>query len=462
MLALTTICIGQVFSLLGTAMTAFALAIWAWQITGQATALALVGFFAFAPLVLASPFAGALVDRWNRKVTMILSDLAAALSTAVVLFLFATGSLQVWHLYVSSAFSGVFQAFHFPAYSAAVTTMVSKEQYGRASGMLSLAQNASGVFAPIFGAILLSVVGVGGVLAADVVTCLVAVSIVLLARIPQPSVTNAGVKGKGSIWKEAAYGFRYIGERRSLLSLLLVFFTFNLVVTFSLTLLNPMILASTNNNVVVLGSVQSAAGIGGVVGSLLMSAWGGPKRRVNGILMAMLSASLFGVLLMGFRVGASLWLAASFSLAFVIPVANGSSQALWQIKVAPDVQGRVFATRRLIAHVSIPVSTVLSGVLADGVFEPAMRQGGNLAPVFGWLVGSDPGAGMALMFIITGLLGAVVSLGAYAFSSVRNAEDILPDHDAVAALSNVGGLRRAQTAQRTHDLGCQKAVNQED
>ena len=136
MLALTTICLGQVFSLLGTAMTAFALAIWAWQITGQATALALVGFFAFAPLVLASPFAGALVDRWNRKVTMILSDLAAALSTAVILFLFATGSLQVWHLYVSSAFSGVFQAFHFPAYSAAVTTMVSKEQYGRASGML--------------------------------------------------------------------------------------------------------------------------------------------------------------------------------------------------------------------------------------------------------------------------------------------------------------------------------------
>jgi DHA3 family macrolide efflux protein-like MFS transporter len=208
MLAFTTICIGQVFSLLGTAMTAFALAIWAWQITGQATALALVAFFAFAPLVLASPFAGALVDRWNRKATMILSDLASALSTAVVLFLFATGGLQIWHLYVSSAFSAVFQAFQFPAYSAAVTTMVSKEQYGRASGMLSLAQNASGVFAPIFGVILLSVVGLGGVLATDVVTCLVAVGIVLLARIPKPSVTSAGLKGRGSIWREAAYGFR--------------------------------------------------------------------------------------------------------------------------------------------------------------------------------------------------------------------------------------------------------------
>jgi len=107
---------------------------------------------------------------------------------------------------------------------------------------------------------------------------------------------------------------------------------------------------------------------------------------------------------MGFRVGPSLWVAASFSLAFVIPIADGSSQALWQTKVAPDVQGRVFATRRLIAHISIPVSIVLSGVLADGVFEPALRQGGNMAPAFGWLVGSDPGSGMALMSIITGFL----------------------------------------------------------
>jgi len=162
--------------------------------------------------------------------------------------------------------------------------------------------------------------------------------------------------------------------------------------------------------------------------------------------MAMLSASLFGVLLMGLRVSPFLWVAAAFSLAFVIPIANGSSQALWQTKVAPDVQGRVFSTRLLISQISVPVSTVLSGVLADGVFEPAIRQGGNMAPAFGWLIGSDPGSGMALMFIITRFLGAVISLGAYAFSSVRNAEDILPDHDAVAALSNVGSLQRAHTA----------------
>lgn len=138
MTAFTVVWIGQVVSLLGTAMTGFALTIWAWQITGEATALALVGFFAFAPIVLMSPVAGALVDRWNRKLAMMISDLAAVLSTIVVLLLFSAGNLQIWHLYLTGAFSGIFQAFQFPAYSAAVTTMVSKEQYGRASGMLSM------------------------------------------------------------------------------------------------------------------------------------------------------------------------------------------------------------------------------------------------------------------------------------------------------------------------------------
>ena len=152
-LAFTIIWIGQVISLLGTAMTGFALTIWAWQITGQATALALVGFFAFAPALLVTPFAGALVDRWNRKFVMMISDLAAIVSTIVVLLLFWTGNSQIWHLYVTGAFSGAFGAFQFPAYSAAVTTMVSKEQYGRASGMLSTAQFASNIFAPIMAAI---------------------------------------------------------------------------------------------------------------------------------------------------------------------------------------------------------------------------------------------------------------------------------------------------------------------
>ncbi len=434
MLAFTIIWIGQVISLLGTAMSGFALTIWAWLITGQATALALVGFFAFAPTVLVSPVAGALVDRWNRKLAMMLSDLAAVLSTMVVLLLFSTGNLQIWHLYVTGAFSGVFQAFQFPAYSAAVTMMVSKEQYGRASGMLSMAQFASNIFAPVLAAILLGVIGIAGILTIDVVTFLVAIGALLLVQIPRPAITEAGRASSGSLWKESIYGFRYIFERHSLLVLQLVFFAVNLVVTFATTVLAPMLLARTGNDATVLGIVQSAFGLGGIVGSLVLSVWGGPKRRIHGVLIGLILAML-GVLMIGLGRDAYIWALAAFFTLFFVPILNGSSQAIWQAKVAPDVQGRVFATRLLISQISVPASMLLAGPLADRVFEPAMMSDGSLAAIFGGLVGTGSGAGMSLMFVIAGALGMLIGLGAYAFRVVRDVEDILPDHKAEVAPS---------------------------
>jgi hypothetical protein len=136
--------------------------------------------------------------------------------------------------------------------------------------------------------------------------------------------------------------------------------------------------------------------------------------------------------MMGLGRGFYVWAAASFLSLFIIPIINGSNQAIWQSKVAPDVQGRVFATRLLIAQISVPFSFLAAGPLADRVFEPAMRQGGSLVPLFGGLVGSGAGAGMGLMLVIVGVFGSFAGLCGYAFHSVRNAEDILPDHDATA------------------------------
>ncbi len=425
----TVVWIGQLVSLLGTGMTRFALTIWAWQVTGEATALALVGFFTFAPTVLMSPFAGALVDRWNRKLVMMLSDLAAGVSTAVVLVLHAGGMLEIWHLYVMGAFTGVFQAFQFPAYSAAVTLMIPKEQYGRANGMIGLAGSASNIVAPIFAGILIGTIGIFGIMTFDVFTFIVAILALLLVHIPQPIPSKEGQEAKPSLWRDSLYGFKYIYERPSLLGLLLVFLVVNLTLSISFTLLAPMILARTSNNSMVLGAVQSAFGVGGVVGGLIMSAWGGPRRRINGVLIGMALQFVFGQTLMGLGRGLYVWAAAAFSTLFLLPIVNGCSQAIWQGKVPPAVQGRVFATRRLIAQISNPVGTVLAGPLADYVFGPAMMPGGILTPIFGWLVGAGSGAGISLMFVITGALGTIVSIGAYAFRKIRNVEDILPDHD---------------------------------
>ncbi len=424
----TVVWVGQLVSLLGTGMTRFALTIWAWQVTGEATALALVGFFTFAPTVLLSPVAGAIVDRSNRKLVMMISDLAAGLATVAVLLLQASGRLEVWHLYVTGAFTGAFQAFQFPAYSAAVTMMVPKEHYARANGMIGLAGSASNIIAPILAGLLIGTVGITGVMTFDVFTFVVAIGALLLVHIPQPA--SGGESERRSLWKDSAYGFKYIYERPSLLGLQLIFLAVNLALSLSFTLLAPMILARTGDDTVILGTVQSAFGVGGVVGGLIISAWGGPRRRINGVMAGMFLQFIFGQILMGLGRGPLVWGAAAFSTLVLLPIVNGCSQAIWQSKVPPAVQGRVFATRRLIAQISNPLGTILAGPLADYVFGPAMMPGGGLVPVFGWLVGTGPGAGMSLMFLFTGTMGVVISIAAYSFSSVRNVEEILPDHDA--------------------------------
>jgi hypothetical protein len=427
----TIIWFGQLVSLLGTGMTQFAITIWAWQTSGEVTALALVALFATVPQIITSPLAGAIVDRWDRKHVMILSDLAAGVSTTAVLLLYTSGSLQVWHLYVTAAFTGAFSAFQFPAYSAAVSTMLHKEQYGRASGMISLAEAASGIVAPLAAGIALTLVGIGGIMAFDILTFVVAIGTLLAIHIPRPEASGGDAAGRGSLWEDSMFGFKYIFARPSFVGLLSVFLALNFILSFSFTLFAPMILARTGDNTLILGSVQSAFGVGGILGGILMSAWGGPKRKIHGILLGSIVASL-GTCFFGIGRGPWIWAAVSFSLMILLPVLNGSSQAIWQAKIPPNIQGRVFATRALLARIASPISLAITGPLADWIFEPAMMPGGSLAPAFGWLVGTGPGAGMALVFVIMGLLGILPGLIGYTFDAVRNIEDIIPDHDADA------------------------------
>jgi predicted MFS family arabinose efflux permease len=325
---------------------------------------------------------------------------------------------------------GLFQSFQWPAYSAAITVMLPKEQYSRANGMMSLAESGSNIFAPLLAAAILGVIGLGGVLFIDIATFLFAITTLALIYVPQPAVTEEGMQGRGNLVQEAVYGFRYILKRPSLLGLQTIFMLGNFFSTVTFVLLAPMILSRTGNNELVYGSINSAGAVGGVVGGLLMSAWGGPKRLVHGVLAGWVVVSLTDGILMGLGRSLPVWIAASFLAALCNPVINGSNQAIWQAKVAPDVQGRVFSIRRLIAWFVTPLATLVAGPLADFVLEPSMRPGGALTATFGWLVGEGPGAGMALMFIFCGVLAALVGLGGYLVPAIRNVETILPDHDA--------------------------------
>lgn len=430
MRAFQVVWVGQLVSLLGTSMTGFALPIWIFGKTERVQEMAIIGLCFMLPLLIVSPFAGAIVDRSNRKLMMMVSDFAAGLMTIVVWLLVVSGRLEIWHLYITAAISGTFQTFQWPAYSAAISMMLPKEQYGRAHGLLSLAEAGSGIFAPVLAGALLGFVGLQGILLIDVVSFIFAILTLSLVHIPQPAQTEAGRAGQGSIWKESVYGFHYILQRPSLLGLQIVFLLCNFIFNLSTTTFAAMILARSEQNELIFGSVQSVGAVGGIVGAAMMSAWGGPKRRVHGVLAGW-AFSGFSAVLLGLGRGLYLWAIAIFLGAFIGPIINGSNQAIWQAKVAPDVQGRVFSIRRLIAWGVSPLATLLAIPLADSWLGPAMLEGGSLAGTFGWLVGVGPGAGMSLLYVFSGLLLTMVGLGAYLFSVVRLAEDLLPDHDAV-------------------------------
>lgn len=433
---------GQLTSILGTGMTTFVVIFFAFQVTQSATVLAFVGLSAFLPTVLFSPFAGTWVDRWNRKLVMVLADLGAGASTAILLVLLLSGRLEVWHLYPTSAIAGAFSAFHFPAYSAAVTLMIPKEHYARASGMISLAGSLSGILAPILAGTFLfglgQTQGLAIVFTLDILTVSAAVGTVAFVHIPQPAETEEGAVGKGSFWKELAYGFRYILQRRSLLNIQLIFFGVNFVASLAFILTAPLVLTRTGDDALALGTVLAVGAAGQVVGGAVLGVWGGPKRRIHGVLLGMVLSSLLGEFLFGLAREVILWSAALFLSGFFIIFVNGSNQAIWQSKVAPDVQGRVFAVRRLIAQISAPAAFVVGGFAADLFFEPAMMAGGALAPIFGGFLGVGPGAGISLMFILAGIGGALIGFAGYAFRSVRDAEDILPDHEARTADESAG------------------------
>lgn len=423
MAAFSLIWLGQLVSLVGTGMTQLALGLWAWQSTGSATALALVTVCFTVPTLLLSPIAGALVDRWDRKAVMILADLTAGLASVAIFALYSAGMLQIWHLYAAAAFVGAFQSFQWPAYSAAISTMLPRAQYARANGMLSLTEAGSAIVAPILAGVLIGAIGIGGVLLIDVATFLFAISMLLLISVPAPERSAAGAAGRGSLWSESLYGFRYIVARPGLLGLQLIFLAFNLLNAFSIGLASPYILARSGDSAQALGTVMSAFGVGGVAGGMLLSVWGGPRRQVYGVLLGIAATGLLGIVPLGMGRSLPAWIACALILSILLPIVNGASQAIWQARVAPDVQGRVFAVRRLIAQASFPLGLAAAGPLADLVFEPAMRaEGGALAGVFAPIVGSGPGAGMGLMFVIAGLLCAIIALAALRIPAVREVE----------------------------------------
>lgn len=430
--AFTIVWAGQVISLTGSSLTQFAIGIWLYQKTGLATTFTTMVFFTNIPRIILSPFAGALVDRWNRKLAMMISDLATGLTTIMIFLLIQGGSLDVWHIYILAALSSAFESFQFPAYSSAITMMVDKKHFARTSAMLSLADDGSRLLAPILAAVLIVSIGLEGIVLIDIITFIAAIGTLLIVTIPQPKQSEVGKRAGRGLLKEVGDGFRFMLETPSLLWLQANFLGVNLMSGMSTMLRTPMVLARTGNDELTLGIVSSIMAGGGLVGGLAMSIWGGPKRRIRGVFSGLILMNLSRAVI-GLGREVIVWSLGGFLIMFFVAVTNATNQAFWQAKTPADIQGRVFATRRLTGQLTLPIAVLIAGPLSDRLFEPAMAVNGSLAPIFGGLVGTGPGAGMSLLIVFAAVIGLILPVLSYTIPAVRNLEDIVPDIEVIAA-----------------------------
>lgn len=416
--------LGEAVSIIGSDLTGFALSVWIYQQSGSITQFSLIILCAEIPGIVLLPLVGAIVDRSDRRKIMILSNVGAGVFTIIIALLHSAGWLHLWHICILSALISTCSAFSKPAYGASVPLLVPKRHLGRASGMMQTAQAASQILAPMLAGFLVLTIQLKGVLLIDFLTYVFAVGTLLAVHIPRPPVTTEGEAGKGSLLREAAYGWTYVIHRPGILGLLMFFAITNFTVTMSNVLITPLLLSFTN--AAVFGTVLSVTGAGMLTGGLLVSFWGGPKCRIYGVYLYGIVQGL-ALILQGVRPNAVLIGFALFCAAFSSPIVNASIVPILQSKTSPDVLGRVFAAMRLVAWCSVPISFLVAGPLADNIFEPLMVEGGALAGSVGSVIGVGTGRGIALILIVMGIITLIATLKAYLSPRILYVEAELPD-----------------------------------
>ncbi len=403
---------GQFVSLLGSQLTGFALGVWVYNQTHSVSMLALVQVALQAPYVVLSPLAGVFADRWNRRTAMIVSDFGAGLSVLVAGVLFLTHHLQAWMVIPINLWMSTFHTLMWPSFTAATTLLVPKEHYGRASGFTQL-----GEALPAIAGALYVTIQLGNMALIDFASYVFAVLLMLLfVRIPSPARTIQKAREESSLWKEMRFGWDYIMARKGLLALLILFMVYNFLSGVIGPLITPLILDNWNASTL------------GFLSTLVMSAWGGSKRKIFTLLGAALLDGVF-LVAAGLRVSLPLLAVCGFGAMFCGPIINAASQAIWQAKVAPGLQGRVFAFRRTIAMSAGIVAPLLAAPLTDYIFKPAMAPGGALAPVLGPIFGVGAARGVGVMISLVGLLIMTAVIIALNVPRLRHVEVDLPDHD---------------------------------
>jgi DHA3 family macrolide efflux protein-like MFS transporter len=424
-----TLVVTQTFSMIGSRMTSIAVGFWVFARTGQASPLLLTSFFTELPGMLFGSLAGVVVDRWDRRLVMILADAGQAIGSLLLMISFLSGRFEIWHLYIIAFFQGTFSTFQGPAEDAATTMLVDETQRERANAIKQISFPLAGVIAPVLSGTLYAMVGIAGIIGIDLVTFMIAVTVALFVRIPHPQQTKEGEAAQGNFWRETLGAFRYLSERRLLLVFVVYMAFINFMLNGPLGLTLPYLISVTGSEAQA-GGLMGVMSLGAFAGASLIAVWGGTRPRMHtllpGLLVAGLMFLLYGTFRSPFLLGTSLFL-----ILMPLPVMMALYMSIMQVKTPPDLQGRVFALVAQLGFLGSTASFALTGYLVDYVIRPAI--GSPAWEIFEPIVGNGPGAGMGLVQVVTGIIILFVTLGVYGSAAVRQLEIRVPDYEAISA-----------------------------
>lgn len=411
---------GQFISMMGSSLTGFAMGIWVYSNSGAIMDFAATLVFHRLPGILMLPFAGALADKKDRRHILIWSNVGSALVTLMIAVFFYSNSLQSWHIFVAVAAISIANAFGRPAYLAAVAQIAPKRYLGQANGIVQLATSTSEVLSPVLGGVLVLILKLSGIIIIDFLSFVFCIGTLLFIRFPDSLFR----KIEESFFTQMAGGWNFIRKRKSFVALILYFLVSNLMLGMANVLITPLILSFEST--VVLGMITSAIGLGGLLGGVAMSLWGGTRRRAEGMIgFGMLMGLSY--IVMGLQPIVGLVMVGVFTYGVSMAMTNAHWQTLIQSKVRAELLARVFSINQLFALPTIPLGYYIGGLLSDRIFKPLFVDRPELVKSLGWLVGTGPSRGIGLLFILLGLIMAVWSFLGLRYYPLRYMDDILPD-----------------------------------
>ncbi|WP_020547521.1 non-ribosomal peptide synthetase [Nonomuraea coxensis] len=391
---------GQAVSIVGSALTEFAVPLWIYLTTDSLVDFALFSVLALVPGMVVAPLAGTIVDRSDRRRVMLLGD-AGAFGTQLLLgLLLWTGNLQVWHIYPLLVGLSVALAFQRVAYQSAVPQLVPKRFLGHANGVVGMINGVAQLVVPLAAAGLMSLIGLEGILVLDVVSYAIAIVSLLLIRFP----ATMALRRRETVAAELVNGLRYSWGNKGFRRMVTFFAVVNLFMAALFLMISPLVLSS--GTIADVGRVSFAGGLGVFLGGLVMAVWGGPRvRRFRGQLMFTLTLALSAVVI-GARPDLVVVTAGVFGLFLSLTLLNGVYTTIVQVKIPQRYHGRVFALNQLVAFSTLPIGYAVVAPLGTSLLEPLLADGGALADTVGRVIGTGEGRGIGLLYV---LLGAAIA-----------------------------------------------------